>query len=132
VVALMSANIDYESGRVTRLDRLPEARTPLTEGDVKEPATLVRILDGLLRDLAKVLGLWRPRRLDWVDVTLDATGTTLFRFEHRFDGVVRFWVVDWDGAAAHNVRKDTTTDDNTLVLTSTSAGAATIRVEEAG
>jgi hypothetical protein len=128
----MSANIDYESSRVTKLDRLPEARTPLTEGDVKEPTTLVRILDSLLRDLAKVLGLWRPRRLDFVNVPLDATGTVTFRFEHRFDGVVRFWVVDWDGAAAHNVRKDTTTDDNTLVLTSTSAGTATIRVEAAG
>lgn len=128
----MSANIDYASGRVRKLDRLPEARTPLTEGDVQEPATLVRILDGLLRDLAKVLGLWRPRRFDWTAVPLDATGTATFRLEHRFGGVVRFWVVDWDGAAAHNVRKDTTTDDNTLVLTSTSAGTATIRVEEAG
>ena len=128
----MSANIDFVTGAVRKLDRLPEARTPINERDVQNPTTLVRILDSLLRAFAKALGGWRPRRLDFGRVPLDATGTVKFRLEHGFGGAVRYWIVGWDGAASANVRAHSDTTNDTLVITSTSAGTATVRVEEAG
>jgi len=128
----VSANVDFRTGRFKTLDRIPETPTPLTEPDVQDAPTLTRLIVGLLRDVARILGGWRPRRIDFFNVALDDTGTTLFRLEHRFGGAVRFWVVDWDGADPPNVRKDATTTDKVLVVTSTSEGTATIRVEEAG
>jgi hypothetical protein len=128
----MSANIDFPTNKTRRLDRIPEARAPITEEDVSSATTLARLLDRLLRDLSRLLGLWRPRRLDFERVPLDATGTVKTRLEHKFGGAVRCWVVSWDGAASPNIRPHADTTAHTLVLTSTSDGTATIRVEEAG
>ncbi len=128
----MSANVDYTTGAVARLDRVAGNPAPITERDAEDSSFLARTLVGLLRDTARLTGLWRPRRVDFTRVVLDDTGTTLFRLEHRLGGAVRYWVVGWDGAAPANIRADAATTDDVLVLTSTSAGTATIRVEEAG
>ena len=128
----MSAVIDHVTGKGRSLDRIPETPTPLAERDVEDRSTVVRLLSGLLRDVARLAGRWTPRHVDFVGVVLDATGTALLPLHHGFGGVVRFWIVDWDGAAAHNVRKHTSTTNHVLVLTSTSAGTATVRIEEAG
>ncbi len=128
----MSAVVDYVTGKGRSLERVASASTSTTEKDVQEPSVLVRLLTELRRDVAGLLARRRARFIDYLNVPLDATGTTLIPFEHRFGGDVRFWVVDWNGAAPPNVRKHAATTSHVLVVTSTSAGTATIRVEEAG
>lgn len=93
-----------------------------------------RIVQGLLNDVATLKRAWTPRRIDFEDVAVDGTGSTLYRFPHGFGGRVRWWVVDWSGAAsvAGLMRDEDATDDNTLVLVSWIAGTVTVRVEEAG
>ncbi len=127
----MSVNIN-ESGVVKRLDRDVEPPMPLTPSDVTEPETLVRVLRGLIRDVGVLVRRWSPRHIDYERREVLGDGTTMYRFEHRFGGSARYWVVSWSGAAAPNLCEHATSDDNTLVLTSTSAGTATIRVEQAG
>lgn len=126
----MSANVNAQGARRV-LDRVQDAET-VNESDVQEPAILTRILIVMRREVARLAGLWRPRRIDFEGIELDDTGTTPFRFEHRFGGPARAWVVGWSGADPPNIRIDAASDSNSLVLTSTVEGTATIRVEEAG
>ncbi len=127
----MSANVPAQ-GPIQQLEREPQTTTPISEDDVRDVPVLTRLLLSLMRDVSRLRGLWRPRRLDFEGRALLADGTTQTRLEHRFDGRARYWVVEWDGAAAPNIRAHANTDLNTLVITSTSAGVATIRVEESG
>lgn len=127
----MSANIPIR-GKPRQLDKPAEAAAPIVEKDVQDPTRLVRLILDILRDLRNVTRRWLPHRLDFEDREVDDTGTTKYRLEHKFDAPVRWWLVDWTGDAAPNLRRHAESDANTLVLTSTSEGTATIRVEQAG
>lgn len=126
----MSAVID--SSGVRRLDKPAEPDEQFTERHAQDPKRISEVIMRLLRDVAALRRRWWPQCIDYRDKTVDATGTTLYRFPHNFGGRVNFWIVRWSGAAAPNLRYSTSSDDNTLVLTSTVAGTATIRVEQAG
>lgn len=127
----MSVNIDRD-GTVRQLDLRAEPEEQVLEEHVKDPARVVRILMGLLRDVARLKRLWRPRRVDFEDRAFDATGTTKYRLPHGLGGRVRWWVVDWQGAAGPQLARHDDSDDTALVLVSYVAGTATIRVEDAG
>jgi hypothetical protein len=117
---------------VIQLDRRAEPDEQVTDEDAKDAGRLARVLMRLLRDVAILRRRWAPRRVDFEDVEVDATATVFYRFPHDFNGRVRWWVVDWSGGAAPSLLRDGRSDQNALVLVSTSAGTATIRVEEAG
>lgn len=127
----MSSNVNA-SGVVRVLDRPAGDAPPFDEREIKDAQTLARILLGIVRDVARALSGWRPNRTDFEGMVVDATGTTTYRLKHDFGGLVRYWPVEWVGAAAPNLCRHTSSDATTLVLTSTSAGVATIRVEVAG
>jgi hypothetical protein len=135
----VSANVDYTTGAVARLDRVHGIPAPLTERDVQDPTVLVRVLVGLLRDVARLLGLWRPRRVDFTNIV--SAGTAMaperVRLVHKLNGDVRWWPVDVLGPGSATVpmiiRDETTVDDrNTLTLDIYYAATFAIRVEEAG
>ncbi len=128
----MSANIPAH-GPIRQLDRRAEPDEQITDEQAKDPKRIARLLLSLLRDVAHLKRRWWPRRIDFEDRVVDATGTTLYRLQHGFGGRVRWWVVDWTGATVEPrlVRNATTTND-VLVLVSYAAGTATIRIEEAG
>lgn len=128
----MSAIVSILTGKVRQLDRRAEPDEVLTAKDAADTERLARLLVRIMSDVASLRRRFVPKRIDFEDLTVDATGTAKFRLEHRFGGAVRFWVIGWDGAAAHNVRQHADTTKDVLVLTSTSAGKATVRVEEAG
>lgn len=129
----MSANIDtsVDPAKVTQLDRSAEPDV-VTPEEVNDATRLARLIKRVLRDLAGLLRRWAPDRIDFEKQAVDATGTTLYSFQHDFEGTVRWWVVDWTGAAAPALSKHETTTDRTLVLVSYVAGTLTLRVEEAG
>ena len=127
----MSANVPL-NGSPRQLDRRPEPPTQVTEEQAADAGRLARLLMTLLRDTALLRRRWMPHRLDYEDRAVDDTGTTKYRFTHLFGARVRWWVVDWDGAASPALTKDADTTDDVLVLTSTSAGTMTLRIEEAG
>lgn len=121
------------NGPLRQLDRRAEARDQLPEAEVTEPARLARKLTEYDRRIATEERRWKPMFFDFEDRTVDASGTTKYRFEHRFGGRVRYWAVEWSGGTdAPNLLKHADTDTNTLVLTSTVAGVVTLRVEKAG
>lgn len=128
----MSANIP-NGGQPRQLDRQAEPDEQVTEDQVQDPPRLARLLMAILRELALLKRRFWPRRIDHEDREVDATGTTLFRFHHGFGGRVRWWVVDWDASSgAPALRKDSSSDNNTLVLVSDVEGTMTLRIEEAG
>jgi hypothetical protein len=126
----MSANIPPE-GPPKQLDKPREADRILTEQEVTDPPRLVRLLTRLLRDVSTLQRRWAPDRLDFEDVEVDATGVTRIRLTHNFRARVRWWVVDWTGGDRPELERHESSDDRVLVLTSHTAGTATIRVEKA-
>jgi hypothetical protein len=128
----MSAIIP-RSGPTRQLDRKAEPDEQITPEQAKDPDRVSRLFMSILRDLATLKRRWAPRRIDFEDRTVDATGMTLHQFTHNFAGRVRWWVVDWQtSTGASSLRRHSASDENTLVLVSSVAGTATIRVEEAG
>jgi hypothetical protein len=119
-------------GKMRVLDRALPPGEQVTPDEAKDPHRLARAFTNVLRDVALLRRRWSPRRVDFEDWPVDATGTTKYRFEHKFDGRVRWWPVDWSGSVAPILLKHTDTTANTLVLTSKAAGTVTIRVEESG
>lgn len=99
----------------------------ITKEHVSEPETLARLLTRIVTDVRRALG-GRRMRIDFEDVTC-ASGTDVV-LEHGFGCRVRWWVVDWTGSAAPNLRRDATnTTADRLVLDCGQTGTATIRVE---
>ena len=128
----MSAIIPL-NGKVRQLDRRAEPDELVTEDQARDPKRVARLLAQLLRDVASLKRRFWARHIDFEDRTVDATGTTPYRFPHGFNGRVRWSVVDWVSASdGPRMARDTTSDANTLVLVSYEAGTVTIRVEEAG
>ena len=126
----MSANVEAD-GTIRQLDGRAEPDAIITEQDVQDPAKLARLLQWVVRELVLLRRRFRPRRKDFKDRVLDATGTTKHALEHGFGTTdVRVWVVGWSGAAAPNIEAHSDSDAKTLYVVSKSAGTATIRVEE--
>lgn len=122
------------TGAVKQLDGKAEPDQQVTEADVQDAPKLARLLTSLLKDVATLRRRFRPRRVDFENITCSAGGVT-FPLQHRFGGKVRWWVVEWQitgGSGAPILQTWTGTDSNTLVLWSDKAGIATIRVEESG
>lgn len=129
----MSSAIVPKSAKARQLDRPSEPDEQFTEEQAKDPERLSRTIVQLLRDVASLKRRFVPRRVDFEDIEVDATGTTIYRFVHRFGGRVRWWVVDWNSSSAGPaLAKDASSDENTLKLVSGVAGTLTLRVEEAG
>lgn len=77
----------------------------------------------------------QPEAIEFEQV-VDATGTTVYYFNHNFGGPVRFYVTHWtrpDGGAyptsGPNIVAVADSDSNRLAVTSTVAGKAVVRVE---
>lgn len=128
----MSAVIKTDAS-IRQLDKPSEPQAQVTEEQVTDPKRLSRILMSILRDVAQLKRRWWPSFLDFEDTTVDGTGTTKYRFPHRFKNRVRWWPVDWTGATAGpRLVRHSDTDSDTLVLVSYTAGTLTLRIEEAG
>lgn len=131
----MTAAAKFTSGgEMKRLDRPAEPDVSITEDDVKDPSKLARLVFGLAKDLAQLRRRFAPRRIDFEDIGVDDTGTKKFRFEHGFNGQVRWWVVDAvdTGSGGPILTRHEDTSANVLVLVSLAACLVTVRVEEAG
>lgn len=124
-------------GAVTQVDRPAAPDLVVTEEDVKDAGKLARLVMSIAKDVAALKRRFAPRRMDFEDVTVDSTGTTKYRFEHRFGGRVRWWCVmyrDPSGASGGTatLRQHADTDKDTLVLVSLVEGVVDVRIEEAG
>ncbi len=130
--ATSAAKIDA-TGKVTTLGPSASADASITDDDVKDATKLARLLGTLLASVSALRARWYPRRLDFEDIVTPGTGDAIV-LQHNFGGRVRWWVVDWASgvAAAPGLIKSAATTASTLVLTSSGAGTATIRVEESG
>lgn len=125
------------TGVARSLDRIPESTAPLTEKDVQEPITLARLVLGLLRDVAKILGRWRPRTTDFEGiVSTGSAGTPVsVRLVHNFGTNVRWWVTDCQLAGVvvvPLVMRTAASDLNTLTLSIYYPATLSFHVEEAG
>lgn len=99
----------------------------ITPDAVQDRGKLSRLLT-LLADDVRMLVAGRRQRIDFEDIP--CTSGTSVQLEHRMGCRVRWWLVDWTGAAAPNLSKDTTnTTSARLVLTCGQTGTATFRVE---
>ena len=127
---MSAAKVDSD-GTVTQLDGRAPARVTIAAKDVQDPQTLAQILQDHEDRLADLERAWRPRRLYFRDVTVDATNTKKFYFHHGFGGRVNFFFGDAATGYA-DLRRHSDTDADTLVVTSANVCTLTLLVEEAG
>ena len=128
----MNAVASLLSGKTRQLDRKAGADEAVLESDVTDAPRLAKLLTRVVKGLAELQRVFRPRRTDFEDV--DVPTGDYVSFPHGFGGRVRWWVVDVEGSFAELVRvsPDTFSDENTLVLYSGQATRLTLRVEAAG
>lgn len=129
----MSAIVPPNGTKPRQLDRQAEPEEQVRPEDVKDADKLARLLMRLLRDVARMRRRFLPEYLEHEDRVFDATGTTVYRLPHNLNARVRWWVTDWSGATAGpRLVRHSSTDANTLCLTSYTAGTGTIRIQGAG
>jgi hypothetical protein len=131
----MPSAIVQSDGLVRQLDARAGEPIVVTSEDVKDAEKLARLLQQALRENAELRRRWAPRELYFRDQAVTATTATKIRLTHNFNGKVNWAVVRWDGNAAgssYGIDEHADTDANTLVIVSSVAGTATIRVWEAG
>jgi hypothetical protein len=129
----VSARID-STGKVTPLGGRAEPTEVFKSADVEDPQTLADALT-TLRDQVKVLERrFAVEFIDFEDIALLAYADV--RLSHGFGGRVRWSVLDWISSVGALPpvleRNASATTSDVLVLTSSVAGTATIRVERAG
>lgn len=124
----MSASID-RANRVQQLDGKSEPRAIVTDEDVKKPAILARLIRGLLDGLAALERKNILRRVTFPPRALLGDGTTKYRFPHGLGVIPDILIVRWDGASPPNLKVHSDSNGVTLVVTSLSAGTATVRLE---
>jgi len=112
-----------------QLDQKAGPREVVLEADATDTSKLAKLLTRLVADVAELRRRFWPQRLDFEDIDVGAGRRE--RFTHKFGGRVRWWVVDIIGDQP-GLSKDSTTDENTLVLWSAVETRVTLRVEEAG
>jgi hypothetical protein len=127
-VALLTAIVD-RNGKARQLTKSAQPDEEVTKESLAEVSYLPRTLMRILKDIATLKRQWMPRRIDFEDVVVTASGKN---FVHNFNTRVRWWAVDATGSVAALVRSASSTD-NILVLTATvGSPTVTIRIEEAG
>lgn len=133
-------------GKIRGLDAKSEPEEIVTPERLDDKERVAGWLRSLLRDAAALKRRWAPKRIDFQDYLFDATGggltPTLYRFEHGFNGRVRWSVVEWRGASAgpqfvehyeaNAPNGGVGTNNAVLVLRSFVIGTGTIRIEQAG
>lgn len=128
----MSAIVKLD-GTVRQLGGRAEPDEIVEAEDATDVDRLTRLLTRVLKKLAELGRAKAPTFLDFEDVAIDGTGTTLYRFVHNFGTRVRWWAVDWSGATeAVRLVRQASSDANVLVLVSYEAGTVTLRVEAVG
>lgn len=128
----MSAIVD-KNNSIRPLDKAVEPLERVTPEQWTDVPRMTRLLTQILRDIAQLKRRFWPLRIDHQDRVVDASGTVLHRFAHGFGGRVRWWVVDWtDATLPPLLVRHSSSNNDTLVLTSGVAGTVTIRIEEAG
>ena len=100
----------------------------ITEESATDPRKLSQVITRLL---ATVRGLERIQRKPFQDFAITPAGSGTISDNHRFGGDVRWYLVDWTGAGAPNLRRSASTTANVLVLDSGAAGTGILRVEAA-
>lgn len=121
------------AGKTRQLDKPAQQPDQVTEEQATDPKRLSRLLNELRQAVARQSRRWAPSFVEHEDVVVDGTGTTKYRFAHRFGKRVRWWPVDWVSASAGpRLVRHADTDTNTLVLVSYTAGTLTLRIEESG
>jgi hypothetical protein len=129
----MSAIVDVDNNTGRQLDSKAQPDEQVSESDVQDPSKLARLLTRILSLLAGLLRSHKPRRTLFVNMTVDATGTTVYRLPHKFGGAVTWTVAGWrDGATGWGLVEESSTDKDTLCLVSFVAGNVDILVEERG
>lgn len=126
----VSAAIVPRVGKIRQLDGRAEPDEVLTPEDAADTTKLAKLLIRILRELAQLRRRWWPRQIDFEDVPTNTVNP--IRLPHGFGGRVRWWTVDADDAIDVALGRHSSTDKNTLVLTSTGTSVVTIRVQEAG
>lgn len=124
----MSAIVD-SAKRVQRLDGRSESQAIVTDSDVQKPATLARLIRALLNSVASLERKSLLRRVTFPPRVLLGDGTTKYRFPHGLGVIPDILIVRWDGAAPPNLKVHADSNSATLVVTSLSAGTATLRLE---
>lgn len=130
----MSHAVVRSTGAVAQLDAKPSQTEAVTPEDVQKPPRLSELLGRLVTAVSELRRAWAPKTIDFEDVSLGAGGAST-RLEHGFGGRVRWWLVDWQPTATGNrpnVERSSSSTNDVLVLLSSQAGTATVRVEQAG
>ncbi len=130
----MSAIVPANGAKLRQLDKPAEPDEQVRQEDVADTAKLAQYVMRIMRDVARIKRRFWTDFIEFEDVSFDASGSTVYRFPHGFNGRVRWWVVDVYGSAysCALVKDETQTDDNTLCLVSNETCVATIRIERAG
>lgn len=101
----------------------------LFQEDVSDPEKLIETLTGLANRI-KALEETRPQEYTEFEKVCGSSGTVTV--QHNFNCPVRFYITSWKGSAAPALSlNETGSTLNTLVLNSSVAGTAVIRVEKA-
>ncbi len=124
----MSARIDA-AGRIERLDGKAEPTKSVEESDVKDAGILVRLLRGILADIAALKRRAVPQRITFPSRSYLGDGVTKYRLQHDFGCIPDLLVVRWNGVIAANFIAHADTDERTLVVVSLSEGTGVIRLE---
>lgn len=124
----MSARIGAGGNVAQSGDRAGAVMT-VSEADVSQPKVLARIFQRVFAELFALKRQPAPKRISFPARAVDATGTTKYRFVHALGIIPDILIVGWSGAAAPNLGVDPSSDNNTLVLVSLSAGTVTLRLE---
>lgn len=130
----MSTAVVDAAGRMRQLDKPATGSDRFTAADAKDAEKLARKVQSLEDRLTGLERAFRPRWIEFEDVTVAASGATV-RLPHGFNGRVRWEVRGWRTSSTllWLFKEDTSaTDANALVLLSYVAGTAVIRVVEAG
>lgn len=129
----MSHAVVDATGRVRQLDRQAEPDEQVTEYEVASAEKLARRLGDVVKEQSLASRAWKPRVIDHRDITVDATGSTIYRLPHGFNTRVNWWVIDFSGGSyGPALMRDSSSDENTLCLVSNEGGVVSIRIEEAG
>jgi len=123
-------------GVVGKARRFVSGSASVQDEEVRNPAKLAEVLRGSLRRLAELEARVSSEGAEYeVEVS---TGGSLHRIQHNLNGPVRFTVVYWTKPRATGAAYPTagpslaaheSSTANTLVLRSTVAGRAIIRIE---
>ncbi len=99
------------------------------QDEIQEPERLAQVLTELMKRVRSLEGVQASNYTEF-EVSLPASGTV--QIAHNFGCPVRYWVTSWKSAGVVSVSmNESESTENVLVINSTVAGRATVRVEKA-